>query len=84
MAAFDNCNPTSSRITSLELVNEHDQALLLVGSDDGIVRLWADCQNPNGTELRTGWNALSGLESGRCGPGLIVHWRQVRNRHYTY
>lgn len=77
VAAFGNHNPASSRITSLGLVNEHDKALLLVGNDDGTVRLWADCQHPDDIDLRSGWNALSGLESGRRGPGLIVHWRQM-------
>ena len=77
LTTIDNLNPKPSRITSLGLANEHEQALLLVGSDDGIVRLWSHCHNPAETQLRTGFNALSGLECGKRGPGLVVHWRQT-------
>jgi len=39
---FSNHNPpgTGTRITSLDLLNEEDVALIAVGADDGVVRIW--------------------------------------------
>jgi hypothetical protein len=51
----------ASRITSLQFVNSHDVSLLLVGSDDGTVRLW------NNYTL-----AQQGLE-----PGLVTAWQAL-------
>jgi regulator-associated protein of mTOR len=51
----------ASRITSLQFVNSHDVSLLLVGSDDGTVRLW------NNYML-----AQQGLE-----PGLVTAWQAL-------
>eukprot|EP01117_Protostelium_nocturnum_P006486 TRINITY_DN2337_c0_g1_i2.p1 TRINITY_DN2337_c0_g1~~TRINITY_DN2337_c0_g1_i2.p1 ORF type:complete len:1347 (+),score=433.49 TRINITY_DN2337_c0_g1_i2:163-4203(+) len=35
-----------SRTTSMSLINDHDISLLLVGSDDGVVRLWSGFDEP--------------------------------------
>lgn len=45
------------RITSLDFVNPHDVALLLVGSEDGGVRLWSNYTSREPT-LVTAWQAL--------------------------
>ena len=37
---FHNGNPRASRITTLSWINAADDSLLLVGSDDGMVRVW--------------------------------------------
>lgn len=55
-------NRTTSRITSLNFVNAHDDTLLMVGSEDGSVRLWSNysCNIPNREPtLVTAWLALS-------------------------
>lgn len=39
---LNNQQPKAARITSLEFLNGHDDALLLVGCDDGSVRVWRD------------------------------------------
>ena len=90
--------PTCHAFEQLDL-HEHDRPLLIVGSDDGMVRLWesvhglkageldqaasqsaevTEASSPPPPYLCTGWQALSGLSPGARGPGLVVHWRQVR------
>ena len=39
---FSNQQPKAARITSLEFINGHDDALLLIGCDDGSCRIWRD------------------------------------------
>ncbi|XP_046991838.1 regulatory-associated protein of mTOR isoform X1 [Schistocerca americana] len=69
-----------SRITSLDFVNGHDVSLLLVGSDDGTVRLWGNYTLTKGKEpvLVTAWHALSDIQNPRqnSGAGLVTHWEQ--------
>ena len=83
--ALDNGNPAPSRISSLHFANEQagDTPLLLVGSDDGAMRVWrgsfgdateGEAQAPT---LLTAWHALSGLVAGRAGPGMVSSWRQA-------
>lgn len=53
-----------SRITALEFINSHDVALLMVGSDDGSVRIWKNysstlSRNPI---LLTAWQALADIQ----------------------
>ena len=42
--AFSNRNPKISQITALEMINGHEDGLLAVGSDDGVVRVYKDWQ----------------------------------------
>lgn len=37
---FSNRNPSGSRMTSIGWINEAHKSLLLMGSDDGVVRIW--------------------------------------------
>ena len=60
---FRNLNPRYSRITSMDFVNGHDQALILTGSDDGSVRVWRHYEEGDGLSPRlvTAWQALSDM-----------------------
>lgn len=62
----------SSRITSMDFVNGHDVSLLLVGSDDGTVRLWGNYTLSRGKEpvLVTAWQALSDIQTQRQNNGM--------------
>ncbi|PSN48417.1 Regulatory-associated protein of mTOR [Blattella germanica] len=73
----------ASRITSLEFVNSHDVSLLLVGSDDGSIRLWnnyALTQQGREPGLITAWQALADVQpvsrSLNAGAGLVMSWEQ--------
>lgn len=77
---FNNGNPKTSRITSMDLLNSHDLSLLLTGSDDGAVRVWRNyCDDDDGRiSLVTAWSALSSmipLYKG-TGSGLVTDWEQ--------
>ncbi|XP_046663293.1 regulatory-associated protein of mTOR isoform X2 [Homalodisca vitripennis] len=78
-----------TRITALECVNAHDsESLLVTGSEDGTVRLWAN-YNSGGSnrepQLVTAWQALpeGSVSSGRNtissrggDKGLVMAWHQ--------
>nr|XP_039265005.1 regulatory-associated protein of mTOR-like [Styela clava] len=82
---FRNGNSSNTKISSMEFINTSDDPLLLVGTDDGCVRVWRDCcENQNtGAELVTGWQAaIESLPSAR-GAGLILSWDQKNLQLYT-
>lgn len=73
----------------MNIANEQNSPLLIIGSDDGAVRVWrgsfddqdrpedaAQTQPWKQPELLTAWHALSGLVPGDAGPGLVTNWRQ--------
>ena len=70
-----------ARVTSMKLVNDnHQQVMLLTGSDDGVVRCWRNFTQATGAlELASSWRALNDLSSnGRVrGAGLVLHWCQA-------
>eukprot|EP00039_Didymoeca_costata_P008263 m.109666 g.109666 ORF g.109666 m.109666 type:complete len:1325 (+) comp14009_c0_seq1:230-4204(+) len=71
-------NGSASKLTSMRLINSHDEAILAVGSGDGMVRLWTDICTPYPTML-TGWRAvakLKGAREGNTGAGLVLEWSQ--------
>ncbi|XP_064637530.1 regulatory-associated protein of mTOR-like isoform X2 [Lineus longissimus] len=74
---FQNHNPKHSRITMLDFINSHEKAMLLVGSDDGAVRIWKDyCKTGERPELVTSWQALSDMLPSNRGSGLVADWAQ--------
>jgi regulator-associated protein of mTOR len=52
---FRNDNPPGTRISSLHVVNDRQDPLLLCGSDDGVVRLWKNADCDGGQALVTAW-----------------------------
>jgi regulator-associated protein of mTOR len=71
-----NDNVPDSRITSLQLLNEEDIPILLVGASDGSVRLYRHYHSPYDTELVTSWRALTESLPSNRGSGLITDWQQ--------
>ncbi|PRP73403.1 regulatory-associated protein of mTOR-like [Planoprotostelium fungivorum] len=75
-----------ARTTSMNLMNETDNTLLLIGSDDGIIRIWSGYDEPNGSgihdriepKLVTAWKAIPSLIPSGRGAGLVTHWQQSR------
>ncbi|OAJ40186.1 hypothetical protein BDEG_23950 [Batrachochytrium dendrobatidis JEL423] len=64
-----------SRITSMQFINEEDVALLLAGSDDGLIRLYRKFDQPE-VELVSAWRGLSDILPGSRGSGLHCKWQQ--------
>ncbi|XP_065846422.1 regulatory-associated protein of mTOR-like isoform X2 [Oscarella lobularis] len=83
MHLFSNRSPKHSHITNLDFVNPHDKSFLLVGTDDGNVRLWKNYATA-GPELVTAWRALSEkLTSSTRGSGLVLEWKQQSGRLFA-
>jgi len=74
--SFSNGNKDGARITSLKFLNEDDVALLMVGSSDGILKIYRNYESPQDIELLTAWRALSDLVPSNRSSGLVVEWQQ--------
>ncbi|KAL2912002.1 Target of rapamycin complex 1 subunit kog1, partial [Polyrhizophydium stewartii] len=79
---FCNDNPRGSRISSLQFVNEEDAAMLLTGSDDGMLRLYRKYDQPE-VELVSAWRGLSDILPGMRGSGVICRWQQANGYLFT-
>jgi len=74
--SFSNGNKDGSKITSTVFLNEDDVALLMVGSSDGILKIYRNYESPQDIELLTAWRALSDLVPSNRSSGLVVEWQQ--------
>ncbi|KAF2146361.1 uncharacterized protein K452DRAFT_243132 [Aplosporella prunicola CBS 121167] len=75
---FSNGNPYGSKITEVKFINEDDQALLMTGSSDGVIKLYRDYENPRKAELATAFRALTDLVPSNRYAGLVFDWQQGR------
>ncbi|KAI8333711.1 raptor N-terminal caspase like domain-containing protein [Chlamydoabsidia padenii] len=86
LSVIDNHNPSRSRITDMKFINEDDVALLLTGSDDGVVRLYKnyDASDQEDAILVSSWRALKDMEkSNSRQSGLVCEWHQGRGALFT-
>lgn len=77
-----------SRVSTIQLLNPQDRGLVLVGYDDGAIRIWKNSLNsnivnnnlqkpPKDTNLVTAFQALDGIPSRSAKRyGLITGWHQ--------
>lgn len=75
---FSNGNPLDSRITDVRFINEDDQALLMTGSSDGVIKIFRNYDSKGKTELVTGFRALTDLVPSNKNAGLVFDWQQGR------
>jgi len=47
---------STPHLSAVELINSHDNALVLAGYNDGNIQVWSQCID--GPKLVTGWHAL--------------------------
>ena len=75
--AFVNPNPYGSRISALRFINEEDVSLMLVASDEGMIRLYRDYDSPN-VSLVSAWKGLLDYASPipPRGKGIVLDWYQ--------
>uniref|UniRef100_A0A7S2SLK4 Raptor N-terminal CASPase-like domain-containing protein n=1 Tax=Mucochytrium quahogii TaxID=96639 RepID=A0A7S2SLK4_9STRA len=70
------------RTTAMQWMNETADPLLILGSDDGKVRIWHDVLSRreegkmNGVRLVTAWTAIPEFTTGSKGPGLVLNFQQ--------
>ncbi|KAK7614320.1 WD repeat-containing protein-like protein mip1 [Phyllosticta paracitricarpa] len=75
---FSNGNPVGSKITEVKFINEDDQALLMTGSSDGVIKIFRDYENSKKVELVTAFRALTDLVPSNRYAGLVFDWQQGR------
>eukprot|EP00123_Amoebidium_parasiticum_P013960 comp22248_c1_seq1/m.32844 comp22248_c1_seq1/g.32844 ORF comp22248_c1_seq1/g.32844 comp22248_c1_seq1/m.32844 type:complete len:1305 (-) comp22248_c1_seq1:384-4298(-) len=79
-SVFRNGNPPGTCITDMAYVNAHDTAMLMLASDDGVLRVWRDYTDTNTRSIVTAWRALSDLLAYRVTRevGMLLDWQQEK------
>ena len=75
---FSNGNPKGTRITEVKFLNEDDVALLMTGSQEGVVRIYRSYESLQTIELVSAWRALTDLLPSNRSSGLVAEWQQGR------
>ncbi|ANZ75610.1 BA75_02719T0 [Komagataella pastoris] len=76
LSRFSNNNPFGTKITDMKFINEDDNAMLLTGSSDGVVRIYKNFQSMEDIRLATAWRALTDLLLTSRTTGLVSEWQQ--------
>ena len=77
---FSNANPPGTRINEARFINEDDQALLLTGSSDGVVRVFRDYDSENNIEVVSAFRALSDMLPSNKNAGMVLDWQQGQGK----
>ncbi|KAK5109543.1 hypothetical protein LTR62_006894 [Meristemomyces frigidus] len=81
LCRFSNGNPDGSRITELRFINEDDQAMLMTGSSDGVIKIFRQYDDGKRIELASSFRALTDLVvSDKRNAGLVFDWQQGQGR----
>ncbi|KAJ4298733.1 Target of rapamycin complex 1 subunit kog1 [Collariella sp. IMI 366227] len=79
-ARFSNGNPEGSKISDMRFINEDDQALLMTGSSDGVVRIYHNYDSDENVELAAAWRALTHMVPSNVNSGMVFDWQQVNGQ----
>ncbi|KAJ5239635.1 Armadillo-like helical [Penicillium chermesinum] len=77
---FSNGNPVGSKINEVRYINEDDQALLLTGSSDGMLKLFRNYESSKKIEVVTAFRALPELLPSNRNAGLVLDWQQGQGK----
>ncbi|TVY91015.1 Target of rapamycin complex 1 subunit [Lachnellula willkommii] len=80
LSRFSNGNPEGSKISDLQFINEDDQAFLLTGSSDGVIRIYRNYDSDKKIEVASAWRALTHLVPSNVNPGMVFDWQQVSGK----
>ena len=80
LSKFSNGNPEGSKISDMKFINEDDQAFLLTGSSDGVIRVYRNYDSEKEVELATSWRALTHMVPSNVNSGMVFDWQQVTGR----
>ncbi|CEJ92130.1 Putative Meiotic regulator-interacting [[Torrubiella] hemipterigena] len=80
MSKFSNGNPEGSKISDMKFINEDDQAFLLTGSSDGVLRVYRNYESDRDIELASAWRALTHMVPSNVNSGMVFDWQQVKGR----
>jgi regulator-associated protein of mTOR len=80
LSRFSNGNPVGSKISDLKFINEDDQAFLMTGSSDGVIRIYRNYDSDKKIELASAWRALTHLVPSNVNSGMVFDWQQVSGK----
>jgi len=80
LSRFSNGNPEGSKISDLQFINEDDQAFLLTGSSDGVIRIYRNYDSEKKVEVASAWRALTHLVPSNVNSGMVFDWQQVSGK----
>jgi len=80
LSRFSNGNPEGSRISDLKFINEDDQAFLMTGASDGVIRIYRNYDSDEKIELASSWRALTHLVPSNVNSGMVFDWQQVSGK----
>ena len=78
VSRFSNGNPRGSKINETRFINEDDQALLITGSSDGVVKIFRNYDKD--VELVTAYRALTEMVPSTRNAGLVFDWQQGQGK----
>ena len=77
---FSNGNPSGSKINEAQFINEDDQALLMTGSSDGMIKIFRNYDSENQVEMVSAFRALTNLVPSNKNAGLVFEWQQGQGK----
>ncbi|KAL4901463.1 hypothetical protein BDW74DRAFT_160005 [Aspergillus multicolor] len=77
---FSNRNPLGSKINEVRYINEDDQALLMTGSSDGVLKVFRNYESAKDVEIVTAFRALPELIPSNRNAGLVLDWQQGQGK----
>ncbi|KAL2014174.1 hypothetical protein VTN00DRAFT_1699 [Thermoascus crustaceus] len=77
---FSNGNPPGSKINEIRYINEDDQALLMTGSSDGVLKVFRNYESSKNVEIVTAFRALPELIPSNRNAGLVFDWQQGQGK----
>ena len=80
LARFSNSNPVGSRINDARFLNEDDQPLLMVGSSDGVLKVYRNYHSSTDVKVVTAFRALTELIPSNKNAGLVFDWQQGQGK----
>lgn len=80
LSRFSNGNPVGSRINDAKFLNEDDQPLLMVGSSDGVLKVYRNYYSSSDVKVITAFRALTELIPSNKNAGLVFDWQQGQGK----
>ncbi|KAF2207340.1 hypothetical protein CERZMDRAFT_51226 [Cercospora zeae-maydis SCOH1-5] len=81
LARFSNGNPRGSRVTEVQFINEDDIAMLMIGSSDGVIKIYRDYDDLKKITHVSSFRALNDLVPSTGGTsGLVFDWQQGQGK----
>ena len=80
LSRFSNGNPAGSKINEAQFINEDDQALLMTGSSDGMIKIFRNYESERQVEMVSAFRALTDLVPSNKNSGLVFDWQQGQGK----